>query len=332
MFKKLTILVVLAGLGYAAYWLWGAWALERDYTRWFEERREEGWQADYAALDLRGFPNRFDATWTDLTLVDPETGLGWQAPFFQLLMLSYRPNHVIAIWPETHDVLTPEGRVEIANDSLQASLVTAPGPDLPLERANLAAEAMTIRDAQGDVTALAALRAGIEREAAQEASYKIAFETDGLALAAPLLQRLGGDLPDAFKTARLDMSVGFDRPWGVSAIEEARPQPTAIELRVAEAEWGPMRLRLAGDLDIDSAGRAEGEITVQAQNWRDMLALADASGTLPRGMAGTLEDGLGLLAGLSGNSASLDIDLRLARGQVFLGPIPLGPAPVIRLR
>ncbi|MGX9355449.1 DUF2125 domain-containing protein [Roseobacteraceae bacterium S113] len=331
MFKRLTFLVIVLAVGWSAYWAFGAWSLGREYQKWFEARAAEGWQAEYSDVALRGFPNRFDTTWENITLVDPETGLGWDAPFFQLFMLSYQPNHLIATWPESHTLLTPEGRFVIDNNSLQASLITDAATNLPLRRANLAAETLSITDPGGATTALAAVGAAIERQDEANA-YRVALNAQGLALSAPFLSRLPGDLPEAFKTARIDMVATFDAPWDLRAIDTARPQPTRIELAVAEAEWGPMRLRMAGDLDVDSFGTPTGRISVQARNWPAMLDVAVQSGALPQSLAQSLRDGLSLLAGLSGNPETLDLDLELARGQVLLGPLPLGPAPKLALR
>jgi hypothetical protein len=49
-------------------------------------------------------------------------------------------------------------------------------------------------------------------------------------------------------------------------------------------------------------------------------------------MVKTVESGLSMMAQMAGNPQTLDIPLNLRNGRVMLGPIPLGPAPVLRLR
>ena len=73
---------------------------------------------------------------------------------------------------------------------------------------------------------------------------------------------------------------------------EARPRPTRIAVREAALEWGPMALRLTGDLEIDGEGHATGDVHVQAQNWQEMLAVARASGQV----ADVLADGVEAMA------------------------------------
>ena len=69
---------------------------------------------------------------------------------------------------------------------------------------------------------------------------------------------------------------------------------------------------------------------VTARNWRQMLDLAVAAGAVPEGMAQTVERGLALASGLpgaGGDEETVSLPLSLRDGQVFFGPIPLGPAP-----
>jgi hypothetical protein len=75
--------------------------MESALPGWLDARAAEGWIAEYESDAHRGFPNRFDTTITGLDLADPETGVAWSAPFFQILSLSYQPNHVIAVFPPT---------------------------------------------------------------------------------------------------------------------------------------------------------------------------------------------------------------------------------------
>ncbi|MFO7771616.1 MAG: DUF2125 domain-containing protein, partial [Roseovarius gahaiensis] len=130
----------------------------------------------------------------------------------------------------------------------------------------------------------------------------------------------------------VDMTVEFDKPWDRTAIEDARPQPRHIDIQLAEARWGQLELQMAGEMRVDSSGQATGEIMIKARNWRDILDLAVNAGAMPKGMADTVGDGLGLIAQMAGNPKTLDIPLGLRNGRVFLGPVPIGPAPSLRLR
>ena len=81
--------ILLAAAAWSGMWYFAAETRRDGLRDWFEARRDEGWQADYGDLALRGFPNRYDATITDIALADPERGLVFTAPFLQILTLAY---------------------------------------------------------------------------------------------------------------------------------------------------------------------------------------------------------------------------------------------------
>ncbi|MGR3495326.1 DUF2125 domain-containing protein [Citreimonas sp.] len=317
--KRLAFVVVAAALAWAGFWFWSAHALRGEIEDWFDARRAEGWQADYTGLFVRGFPNRLDATFTDLALADPDTGLAWNAPFFQVLQLVYRPDHAILVFPETQTVSNEGDVYAIDADGLRASVVLGDGDTV--QRAGLEADVLNV-DGPGHDLALAGLTAGLAAvdEAAQV--YRIGISADAAA---------GGVAGGSADGLALQATIGFDRPWTRDALESGRPQPVTLDLRTAEYRKAELFLRLAGDLDIDEAGRASGELALRAENWRALLDAAVEAGRLPASLADTLEQGLNLIAQLSGNSDTLDLPLRFDDGMVRIGPVPIGEAPRLRL-
>lgn len=332
--RALLTLIVIATLGWSGYWFVGQQGLQQAFGQWFETRRAEGWVADTSDLSVQGFPNRFDTSFSDLALADPETGLAWEAPFFQILTLSYRPNHVIAVWPDDQLIATPLDKFRVQSTDMRASLVLASNTALAPERATLTAEFLRIAPVlrPDETTALTALSLAAERIG--ETTYRLGLSARGLSPSTPWRARLDpqNTLPTQLAGVRADLTVRFDQPWDRSAIEDARPQPTHIKLDLADATWGQLQLQAAGEVSIDAIGQPTGEITIKARNWRDILDLAVAAGALPESMVKTVESGLSMMAQMAGNPQTLDIPLNLRNGRVMLGPIPLGPAPVLRLR
>ncbi len=78
---------------------------------------------------------------------------------------------------------------------------------------------------------------------------------------------------------------------------------------------------------MDESGTGTGEIALAATNWRDILALAEASGALPDDRARLLRAALETLAALSGDPDQLDVTLRFSGGILLIGPVPIGVAP-----
>jgi hypothetical protein len=333
--KRLFFVLLTLALLWSGYWFVGSQGLNAGLSQWFDDRRAEGWQAEYTDLAVRGFPNRFDATFSDLALADPDTGLSYELPFFQLLTLSYQPNHIIAVWPPSQQIATPTDKFELASTGMRASLVLDPGISMPLNRANLESGALAMTSlGTGETATMEALNLAIQRVTGDTTAYRMAVSADGLAPSVPLRLQVdpGNLLPDRLTALRADIIVTFDRPWDIGAIESARPQPTLIDVTLAEAHWGDLHLQMAGKMSVDSTGQPTGKIVIKARNWRDILHLATAAGAMPQALADTIEQGLGLLAQLSGNAKTLDIPLDLSGGQMWLGPIPIGPSPVLILR
>lgn len=332
--RALLAVIVIAAVGWAGYWWLGASAAQSGFSAWFEARRAGGWVADTSDISVRGFPNRFDTTFTDITLVDPETGWAWQAPFFQLFALSYQPNHVIATWPGSQSLATPRQRFDVTSSKMQASGVLGADTTLPLRRATLVADTLAITDDADETTAMTALRLAVERVEGTEATYHLGLAADNLSPARAARLRLDrqGRLPQTFSAFSADITATFDEPWDRRALEVSRPQPRQITVTLAEARWGDLELAAAGALDVDATGQPSGRLTVRARNWRDILQLARASGQLSPGLIDQMETGLSVLARLSGNNQTLDIPLDLRAGRVFLGPVPIGTAPILKLR
>ena len=70
--RLLSTVLIAAFLLYGAYWFIGKSTREDGLERWFDERAAAGWVAD-TEINLRGFPNRYDAVMTDLNLADPNS-------------------------------------------------------------------------------------------------------------------------------------------------------------------------------------------------------------------------------------------------------------------
>lgn len=329
--KRLLILIVAAATLWGAYWFIGARSVQAGFEAWFDARRAEGWVAETSDLRVRGFPNRFDTTLSDIALADPNSGWAWEAPFFQIFALSYKPNHIIATWPNEQLLATPFAKYDISSAQMQASVVTE-GTALALARTNLAADTLQITGPSGDGTNMTAFRAGLVHEGAN--LYRFALTAQDLAPARAFraLVDQTGKLPRTLSAFSADITMQFDAAWDRHALEDARPQPQALNVNLAEAKWGELELALAGDLVIDTQGWAEGKLTVKARNWREIVQMAVAAGVLPDGWAETLTGGLQMVAGMSGNPNTLDLPLTFSGQTLYFGPIPLGPAPNFTLR
>ncbi len=328
---RLVVIILVGALVWMCWWAFGQIAYERALTAWVDDRRGEGWAADIGELETKGFPNRFDTTVTDISLADPETGIAWSAPFVQFLSLAYKPHQVIAVLPGEHRFSTPLQTMTIGHEDARASLFLRPNTQLALDRAVLVISGAAIRSSAGWQTTLAEGRFAADSAPAAEDTYRLGIEVLGLVPTDEARELLdpGGILPREVESLRADAEIDFTAPWDRRAIEVARPQITAIDIRDLSARWGEITFRAAGEVTVDGAGMPEGRITVRAVEWRRLLDMAEAVGWLPGSLRGSLEAALSLL---SGEGDVLDAPLEFSGGRVSLGLIPLGDAPRIVLR
>ena len=211
--KLITIILVVSGL-WGGYWFVGSTAVERGLTTWLAERQNEGWVAEYSDLGTHGFPNRFDTTISDVRLADTRTGVAWNAPFFQIFALSYKPNHIIAVWPDTQTLSTPYQRITITNDKMRGSVVFDAGTALTLDRADLELENFGLRSHLGWAARVGKGQFSTRQASVEENSHKIWFEAASVYPSAATLERLdpAGVLPKEFETLTIDTTVSFDAP------------------------------------------------------------------------------------------------------------------------
>ena len=331
---RMVWVLLLAGLAWCAWWWIAASSFERNLTGWFTQRHDEGWQADMSGLRRAGFPLVLEITLENPALADPDTGLAVQTTALVLRAPAYWPGDVTVTLPDdAASVATPNGSLALKAQRAQTDLRLHPGPALELEALTLQSGTWSISAPEGPLLSGASMSVtAIQSQTPEE--YIVALSLPGLSPGALSRStfRIPNDWPVTFETVDLDLAVTFDGVWDKRALEEQRPQPRQIHLRLADIAWGDLRIKAAGQLAVDDAGVPTGVVSLQAQNWQDILQLAETAGALPTVLRDQAERVLSGLAGASGNPNTLDIQLNFMRGWVALGFIPLGPAPRLILR
>ena len=332
MMKNLAMLMILLAFGWAGYWVLGSWRVEKNFDRWFEDRRNDGWVAEYDDLAILGFPNRFDTTFTNLTLTAPDASMAWAMPFFQLFTLSYRPNHIIVVWPPKQTFTTPLEELTLQTDNMRASFVFHPETELTLNRANISVNKLNLKSTRNWQLGADNLSLAVYQQEGQSASYRIALRAQDVAspLANPPFSGIG--LPKALSALEVDLTAKFDRTWTRRAVEHARPQLTQINLALAEISLGDLGLAMNGDITIDKAGYPNGNINIRAVNWREIVSIARDSPQVSPSITKAINDALNLVAQISGTANTIEFSLTFSDRFMRIGPITIAPAPVIKLR
>lgn len=334
--KKIIILIVALCLVASGIWFGLAYASKSTISTWFDAREADGWLVSHDAIEVKGFPLNLNARIPNLELADPETGWLWSGPEILIDQNLRSAGDIAVTWPSQHIFATPEARYEIASALLRSDLALEPTRNLALATATTQLRDLSIAEPRdnGWRASLNAASIEITRLDGQDQTYDLEASITELSIPDVIRERLdpASLMPEIFSQSTLKGRFGFDRPWDISALEQARPQVTTITISEATAIWGDMVLRASGDLQVDPQGIPEGELALRAENWRTMLEIALRAGAIGQDLYDLLDGGLGFFAQLSGRPENLDIILRFNGGGVFAGPIPIGPAPRLILR
>ena len=332
---KLIGFIVVLALLWVGWWAIASTGLQRGISKWFEARRAEGWQADVARIDKKGFPLRLQAQLNDVALADPRSGLGVSMTQLDIATPVYWPGYVTVALPETPVTLaSPALRTTLTANDAVADLRLRPGASLQLESLALNGGTWAVDTPIGSVAGADDIAFSMVQQTRGAPVYDLKVDAKSLTPGAIPRGFLGlpADWPLAFETFTGTMSVAFDKVWDRSALNRSRPQPRAITLDLLQFVWGDVKIQASGDLTIDAAGLATGTVSVKAENWPALLDMAQNAGYVRQDFRPQAEQMLGALAQMSGKTNGLDLAITLDDGRMSMGFIPLGRAPRILIR
>lgn len=318
--RLLILAILLAAVGWSAYWFVGANALEDTLREAIDEARADGVEVEVASLDVTGFPNRFD-TIIEEPRFRTDSGIEWSAPFLQVFALSYRPNQLIAALPNEQTLTGPFGTAEITTESARASMTLSTA--LALDHANLVVD--DLRVASDDLTlavarVLAATR--IPESAEDGRVQNIGLTLDDVTLPPAFADQLG--VAGVVDGATLDATVTLAEPIGRGSFQGEPIELRQIDISRLDIDWGEVGLDASGTLAVGADGILTGEISIAFRNWSRAVDIAVAAGLLPPNQAEQVRFGLRFVAG---EGDRLELPLSFRDGLVYLGPLPLGDAP-----
>jgi len=274
---------------------------------------------------VRGFPNRFDITLTEPRL--SEGAVDWAAPFVQVFALSYRPHHVIVVFPNEQRLEVGGLLALVTSDDARASVVMRPTSNLVLDRAVLVAQ-MPVVTLPGERLSADALRVALRPMADAAGSYEAVVEIESAFPDPAVLDLIDpdGHLPRRYDLLRLDARLRFDRPVDLDAFRGAPPRITEAVLTGARAAFDAIDLKAEGEVVINAQGRPEGAFTLSVTGWEALLPRLSAAGILTPEVRAWIDAAAPGLA-RDGQNGAIDIPLRLEAGQLRLGPLVLAELP-----
>lgn len=283
------------------------------------------------AADVRrtGFPLSFGLRAQDLTLKTADGLAEWTLPKVVFKAPGLMP-HQPSLRATTGQTLRVAGETVMLDfDEMRADAAFAPSGDLTLETAGFFLTAPKATAASGWLASAEAVEANLRPGTSPE-TVDISAEVRALTLPAAALAALNGAVTPGTLVdriglkAQLTLSAPLDRHIG-----QTKPQITAVDLGELALRWGEMALAAQGQVTITAAGQPEGRLMLRATRWREMLDMAVAAGLVKAETAPTVAAMLTEMAQASGGE-SLDLPIDFRAGLMFVGPIPVGPAPYLQ--
>ncbi len=323
--RILIALIVVVSAAWSAYWVVGSRMLRSAIDEGIARMEARGVSVETDDIRVTGFPNRFD-TMIDAPRVAWPGGAGWSAPFLQVFALSYAPNRVIVAFPETQTLDTAAGAVEVGAGRARASATFSPEAGGMLDHANLVWEEATARWAGREAAAGRVLAATRVADGMEADVQNIGVTLDDVALPRDLLPGAGAEarLVDG---VTLDALVHLDAAPTRLALETGEIAVERIEIDRLDLDWGGAALDAEGTLDVGPEGLLTGRLDVTLTGWDRALEIAEAAGLLAEGRLEMARQGLGALSAGTERADRVRVPLELRDGRVWLGPVPLGPAP-----
>lgn len=328
--RALIWIVLLASGLWFGWWYLASQGAQRATESWFADATARGLLAQNDGVTVTGFPNRVDLTVSAPKVADPETGFGWTAPFLQVFAMTWKPWHLIAALPNEQVLTLPDQEITLSSSRFMGSLELHPGPALGLYETVVEVETPKAVSTSGWVLSAGKIAASTREDPSLANAHRLGLRVEALVPDAGLMAALAGrDLPPVIELLRLDATAELTAPVD-RAMGQTHPQVQALDLTEARMVWGSFVVTAKGGLKAGPDGRAEGEIAIHIENWRNLPPLLAAMGLISADLAPTLERGLEVLAKSGPDPEVLDLPLKAAKGQMRLGPLPLGAAPVLR--
>lgn len=329
--RVLLVVVLIASGLWAGYWFVGSRALDRTVEGWFAAQTGDPLQAEHSGVEVTGFPNRFDLNIVEPRISDAEAGLGWSAPFVQVFSMTWKPWHIIASFPQEQVVTVAGQDLVVTSTQLQASVVMVPGTDLTLDRTTFVADGLAFGAAGGWEVSATSARFATRRTPDDAGAHEIGLEINTLTPPSAFRMALQdqSDLPEQIDQLRLDVRAELSAPID-RHLAETQPQVEAVVVKELSLIWGDLRISGKGEVVPTSDGVADGRIDIRVDSWRQLVPVLVAAGIITPQVTETVTRAMELLAQQDGTPDVLDVPLVFQNGRMSLGPIPLGPAPMLR--
>ncbi len=329
---RLIAVVVIAAIAYGGYWFVGRSQIQSGLTDALIEANEGAYDVSFGSLKTRGFPSRFDTTVTDFRVSDPVTGTQWMAPFFQLFALSYRPNEVIAVFPDEQMFTVNGTQITLFTQDMRASGKVRANAALSFRDATITMDNPRFVTENGGTLEMANVLAATRLTPDTAQTYDIFVEAHAIALPDDIRRFVdpGNLQPQILQNLRFDSDVTLTAPLQLNNTNAAAPAFETLSIKEFALTWGEISVTAIGDLSAGPNDALDGSISLSARNWQQALDLAVANGVVNADRRFLVTEILGNLDETPHIPDTLTLTLTIADSNLSLGGLPLGAVPALR--
>lgn len=308
--------ILIALLAYSATWFYMAHALEQRIATTLQEINGNGVRAFCEEPEAKGYPFRIGVFCRSVFYEDTREGISVRAGALRSAANIYQPFRILAELDGPAAIMVPLFEpLQARWESLRSSArLTKPLP----ERISLEGRGVEVSMEEGAGARLAAADVLQIHMRQREQDLDVAVTFSNLLLeqhAAANLPSLKGRLQATLTDGVALLERGSIDPRGQSAI---------IQEFVAGAAGERAELRLSGPVSVDEGGLIDAELSITLE---DPMAVAGALAEVFPEARDKITTAATALGGLGGTP----IQLRVMKGNAFIGFIPIGRIPPLQL-
>lgn len=329
-YRLLLALAVLALL-WSGFWFWSAQRLESEVDAWIARQEAEGRVIETASRTISGFPLHLRLQAEGPRISDAQ-GARWEAPALSGEAAVWAPQKLRLSFPGTQRFHPPPDsglpRIELATAEGRATVsLTRDGQveGLQLRLKGLALVGLFEGSLAADSVTLdyGSLAPESIREDAENRPFHARLEA--LELPSASDPPLGQQVQLVEATGHLSEPLPPGPPE--QAARQWREAGGTLELEELTLTWGPLDLRGAATLALDSQFRPEGAGTARVAGLEQTIDRLVEKDILDDGLAPILKAGAQAASQTDGESGRSVVELPLSAqdGMFHLGPVPLFP-------
>jgi len=315
------ILSIVLVLAWSAFWLISSNIRVGIIEESLTSDRNDGWSASYSSLDTGGYPSRVDVTIHDLVLTNTDRGIAWSLPSVQLLMLSYRNDHVVLALPETQTLEYRGQKITIDSERMRVSVELDRSDFAVLEQLIVEAAGIDVSGSIGQVGSVENFLFAIRQEKPGNAVYLVSLSSDAGEPVGIDHDRVNqGELVASLLPGlAIDSRIGLSRPISGESCSAPGTRLRMLDIDRLKLEHDWTGLELKADLEISEAGDPTGDVDFSSDNIGGLLAILLQLGIHPDIQSFLLKTILEQVGESIEGSSYLQFRIGIEEGQIRFG-------------